>query len=80
MAAEGQPESIVQDIETMVRTYVEKVIEESLAVNFLSPITGVASLKLFSLEGFIILPENFALFPPLILEYNIEMMGWMKSI
>lgn len=29
ISSEGQPETIVQDIEAMVRTYVEKVIAKS---------------------------------------------------
>lgn len=30
LITEGQPESIVQEIETMVRSYVEKVIRNTL--------------------------------------------------
>nr|GMD31710.1 dynamin-related protein 1E-like [Ipomoea batatas] len=33
VAVEGQPESIVQDIENMVRTYVEKVMQHHLLVS-----------------------------------------------
>lgn len=34
LLTEGQPESIVQDIENMVRSYIAKVIQKSFSLNF----------------------------------------------